>query len=73
MVTQKRSNNSVFAQESPRTIHQVALYARVSTLNSQDPESSSRNCGNMQGAAAGRSSKNLRIRVYQAARRRGQH
>ena len=38
MVTQKRSNNSVFAQESPRTIHQVALYARVSTLNSQDPE-----------------------------------
>src|SRR3984885_6664350 len=37
MATQKRSNNSAFAQE-PRTITQVALYARVSTLNNQDPE-----------------------------------
>src|SRR3984885_10544905 len=37
MATQKRSNNSTFTQE-PRTITQVALYARVSTLNNQDPE-----------------------------------
>ena len=37
MATQKRSNNSAFAQE-PRPVTQVALYARVSTLNNQDPE-----------------------------------
>jgi len=37
MATQKRSNNSAFAQE-PRPITLVALYARVSTLNNQDPE-----------------------------------
>ena len=37
MATQKRSNNSAFTQE-PRPITQVALYARVSTLNNQDPE-----------------------------------
>src|ERR1700728_1300739 len=37
MATQKRSNNSAFTQE-PRLIARVALYARVSTLNNQDPE-----------------------------------
>ena len=37
MAAQKRSNNSAFTQE-PRAITQVALYARVSTLNNQDPE-----------------------------------
>jgi DNA invertase Pin-like site-specific DNA recombinase len=37
MATQKRSNNSAFTQE-PRPITHVALYARVSTLNNQDPE-----------------------------------
>ena len=37
MAIQKRSNNSAFPQE-PRPITQVALYARVSTLNNQDPE-----------------------------------
>jgi DNA invertase Pin-like site-specific DNA recombinase len=36
MATQQRSTN--FAQESTRPITQVALYARVSTLNNQDPE-----------------------------------
>src|SRR5580658_8568023 len=36
MARQQRS--TTFAQESTRPIHQVALYARVSTLNSQDPE-----------------------------------
>jgi DNA invertase Pin-like site-specific DNA recombinase len=36
MATQKRS--TTFAQESTRPISQVALYARVSTLNNQDPE-----------------------------------
>src|SRR5215469_2853271 len=34
----KRSNNSVFSQEPDRPIARVALYARVSTLNNQDPE-----------------------------------
>src|SRR5215469_735856 len=34
----KRSNNSVFSQEPDRRISRVALYARVSTLNNQDPE-----------------------------------
>src|SRR6202451_1929898 len=38
MATQKRSNNSAFPQESPLPITRVALYARVSTLNNQDPE-----------------------------------
>src|SRR5215469_13969852 len=34
----KRSNNSVFSQEPDRPIARVALYARISTLNNQDPE-----------------------------------
>jgi DNA invertase Pin-like site-specific DNA recombinase len=37
MATPKRSNNSAFIQE-PQPITRVALYARVSTLNNQDPE-----------------------------------
>ena len=36
MARQQRS--TTFAQESTRPINQVALYARVSTLNNQDPE-----------------------------------
>src|SRR5712671_5479560 len=36
MARQQRS--TAFAQESTRPITQVALYARVSTLNNQDPE-----------------------------------
>jgi DNA invertase Pin-like site-specific DNA recombinase len=36
MAGQQRNTN--FAQESTRPITQVALYARVSTLNNQDPE-----------------------------------
>src|SRR5437899_10725474 len=36
MARQQRS--TTFAQESTRPITQVALYARVSTLNNQDPE-----------------------------------
>src|ERR1700736_733171 len=36
MARQQRS--TIFAQESTRPITQVALYARVSTLNNQDPE-----------------------------------
>ncbi len=38
MARQKRSNNSAFSQEPDRPIKRVALYARVSTLNNQDPE-----------------------------------
>jgi DNA invertase Pin-like site-specific DNA recombinase len=38
MATQKRSNNSAFTQGLERPIIRVALYARVSTLNNQDPE-----------------------------------
>ena len=34
----RQESNSAFAQESTRPITQVALYARVSTLNNQDPE-----------------------------------
>jgi len=37
MARQQRSNNYAFPQD-PRPITQVALYARVSTLNNQDPE-----------------------------------
>src|SRR5881394_1955154 len=37
MARQKRNNNSTFPQEPP-PIARVALYARVSTLNNQDPE-----------------------------------
>jgi len=36
MARQQRS--TTFTQESTRPIIQVALYARVSTLNNQDPE-----------------------------------
>ena len=38
MAGQQRSNISCFTQESTPTIARVALYARVSTLNNQDPE-----------------------------------
>ena len=68
MARQQRS--TTFTQESTRPIAQVALYARVSTLNNQDPEMQLRNCGNMQGAGAGRSSKNSPIRACQVARNR---
>jgi lipocalin len=38
MARQNRSNNSPFSQGPDRPIIWVALYARVSTLNNQDPE-----------------------------------
>jgi DNA invertase Pin-like site-specific DNA recombinase len=34
----RRQRSTTLAQESTRPITQVALYARVSTLNNQDPE-----------------------------------
>ena len=34
----RQKSSTAFAQESSRPISQVALYARVSTLNHQDPE-----------------------------------
>src|ERR1035441_7584168 len=38
MARQQRSNNSAFPQGPDHSITRVALYARVSTLNNQDPE-----------------------------------
>src|ERR1700726_2587228 len=38
MARQERSTTASFSQESPAVIARVALYARVSTLNNQDPE-----------------------------------
>jgi DNA invertase Pin-like site-specific DNA recombinase len=38
MARQQRSNNSAFSQEPTQQVIRVALYARVSTLNNQDPE-----------------------------------
>jgi DNA invertase Pin-like site-specific DNA recombinase len=38
MARQQRNNNSTFSQERYRPIVRVSLYARVSTLNNQDPE-----------------------------------
>ena len=38
MATSKRNTASERTQEYPLTINRVALYARVSTLNGQDPE-----------------------------------
>src|SRR3989442_991501 len=38
MAKQQRSNNSAFSQETDGQIVRVALYARVSTQNNQDPE-----------------------------------
>jgi DNA invertase Pin-like site-specific DNA recombinase len=38
MAKQHRTNNSLFSQEPTQQIIRVALYARVSTLNNQDPE-----------------------------------
>src|SRR5215469_2036343 len=38
MAAPKRSTPSLHTQELPQTINSVALYARVSTLNGQDPE-----------------------------------
>ena len=34
----KQQRSTTFTQESTRPIARVALYARVSTLNNQDPE-----------------------------------
>jgi DNA invertase Pin-like site-specific DNA recombinase len=38
MARQESSNNSTFSQGPDRPIIRIALYARVSTLNNQDPE-----------------------------------
>jgi hypothetical protein len=38
MARQQRTTPASFPQESPTPIARVALYARVSTLNNQDPE-----------------------------------
>jgi DNA invertase Pin-like site-specific DNA recombinase len=38
MARQQRSNNSTFSQGPDHPIIRVALYARVSTINNQDPE-----------------------------------
>ena len=38
MAVHQRNTASSHAQEPPLTISRVALYARVSTLNGQDPE-----------------------------------
>jgi DNA invertase Pin-like site-specific DNA recombinase len=38
MARQQRTTTASFPQESPAAIARVALYARVSTLNNQDPE-----------------------------------
>src|SRR5882762_4165853 len=38
MARQQRTTTASFAQENPAAIARVALYARVSTLNNQDPE-----------------------------------
>ena len=38
MARQQRTTTSAFTQQNPTTIARVALYARVSTLNNQDPE-----------------------------------
>jgi DNA invertase Pin-like site-specific DNA recombinase len=38
MARQQRSTTASFSQEGPAVIVRVALYARVSTLNNQDPE-----------------------------------
>lgn len=38
MARQQRSNNSAFSQGPDHSIIRVALYARVSTLNHQDPQ-----------------------------------
>jgi DNA invertase Pin-like site-specific DNA recombinase len=38
MAVSKRNTASSLTQEPPLTISRVALYARVSTLNGQDPE-----------------------------------
>jgi len=69
MARQHRNNNSAFTQE-PRPITRVALYARVSTLNNQDPEMQLSELREYAGRRAGRSSKNLRIKVCQAAKNR---
>jgi hypothetical protein len=37
MARQQRITTSAFTQENPTLITRVALYARVSTLNNQDP------------------------------------
>src|ERR1017187_9865435 len=38
MAVSKRNTASSLTQEPPLTIARVALYARISTLNGQDPE-----------------------------------
>jgi hypothetical protein len=69
MARQERS--TTFAQESTRPITQVALYARVSTSTIKTLKCNSRNCENMQSAAAGRLSRNSRTMECPAPRSPG--
>jgi hypothetical protein len=69
MARQQRS--TTFSKESTRPIVQVALYARVSTLNNQDPEMQLAELREYAGRRAGRSLRNSQIRECPAASSRG--
>jgi Resolvase, N terminal domain len=70
MATQKRSNNSAFPQE-PRPIARSRSTPASAPSTIKIQKCSSRNCENTRGAAAGRSSRNLRTKACRAAKNRG--
>ena len=71
MARQQRS--TTFAQESTRPIAQVALYARVSTLNNQDPEMQFSELREYAGRRGCILSGNSQTRAFPAARSPGRH
>jgi hypothetical protein len=71
MAAHQRNTASSLTQEPPVTIARVALYARVSTLNGQDPEMQLSELREYASAAAGASPRNTLIKACQAPRNLG--
>ena len=68
----KQQANTISLRESARPITEVALYARVSTLNNQDPEMQLAELREYATRRGCKSSRNSRTKEYQAARSRDQ-
>ena len=73
MAVSKRNTASSHAQEPPLTIARVALYARVSTLNGQDPEMQLSELREYASRRGWTSPASMSIRACPARRNRGQN
>src|SRR5258708_37010327 len=73
MARQQRSDNRTFAQRAESLIVRVALYARVSTLNNQDPEMQLCELREYAARGAGKSRKSTSATAFLGARSPGRH